>query len=64
MSIFGKYFDFYNQHFDVHGTALDANGGVSGYGETAGEYYEIMYNAIRGAQGYDFGTKTRPCLSR
>jgi hypothetical protein len=52
---------YYNQHFDVHGTN-DTNGDnhSTGYGGTAGEYYEIAFNAIRGAQKYSFGFKTRP----
>jgi hypothetical protein len=57
---------FYNQHFDVHGTN-DTNGDdVSiGYGGTAGDYYEIAFNAIRGDQGYFcfiFCLKDRPAL--
>ena len=54
---------FYNQHFDVHGTNRDATSGnnnSTGYGGTAGEYYEIAFNAIRGDQGYSYGFKTRP----
>ena len=45
--------NIYNQHFDVHGTN-DTNGDdkSTGYGGTAGDYYEIAYNAIRGDQGY------------
>jgi hypothetical protein len=47
---------YYNQHFDVHGT-VDTNpdddiDDSSGYGGTAGDYYEIAFNAIRGDQGY------------
>ena len=56
---------YYNQHFDVHGTALDDEGGNTGYGATAGEYYEIAHNAIHGAQGYScfiVCLKTRPAL--
>src|SRR5262249_23063467 len=58
--------DYYNQHFDVHGTN-DANGSnqSTGYGGTAGDYYEIAYNTIRGAQGYFCFIaclKTRPAL--
>jgi hypothetical protein len=57
---------YYNQHFDVHGTN-DTNGDdkSTGYGGTAGEYYEVAYNAVRGAQKYYcFITclKTRPAL--
>jgi hypothetical protein len=57
---------FYNQHFDVHGTN-DTNGdNISiGYGGTAGDYYEIAYNTIRGAQEYYcllVCLKTRPAL--
>jgi hypothetical protein len=56
----------YNQHFDVHGTN-DENGSnvSSGYGGTAGDYYEVSYNAIHGAQGYFCAIvclKTRPAL--
>jgi hypothetical protein len=57
---------FYNQHFDAHGTN-DKNGDneSTGYGGTAGDYYEIAYNVIRGDQGYYcfiFCLKTRPAL--
>jgi hypothetical protein len=57
---------YYNQHFDVHGTS-DTNGDnvSTGYGGTAGDYYEIAYNAIRGAQDYYcfvFCLKERPAL--
>jgi hypothetical protein len=57
---------YYNQHFDVHGTN-DTNGDnvSTGYGGTAGDYYEIAYNAIRGDQGYYcfiFCLKTRPAV--
>ena len=37
---------YYNQHFDVHGV------GKGGYGGSAGEYYEISHNTIRGEQAY------------
>jgi len=51
---------YYNQHFDVHGSA------ESGYGGVGGEYFEIVSNTIRGAQryGYDFplGEYVRPAL--
>jgi hypothetical protein len=47
---------YWNQHFDVHGTAND------GYGGYAGEYFEIALNTIRGAQGYYGGFKTRPAF--
>jgi hypothetical protein len=53
------FFSYYNQHFDVHGT------GEGGYGGTAGEFYEIAFNAFRGDQGYDcfaFWCKTRPAF--
>ena len=46
---------FYNQHFDVHGTA------DNGYGGIAGEYFDIAYNSFRGEQTYYF-TKTRPAF--
>jgi hypothetical protein len=57
---------FYNQHFDVHGTN-DTNGDnvSTGYGGTAGDYYEVAYNAIHGDQGYYclfFCVKTRPAV--
>ena len=44
---------YYNQHFDVHGTN-DSNGDdrSTGYGGTAGEFYEISHNTIRGDQNY------------
>lgn len=38
-------FDYWNQHFDVHGSE-------GGYGGVAGEYYEVAENTFRGAQGY------------
>ena len=44
--------DYYNQHFDVRGTAPTANGTTSGYGETAGDKFLISNNTIRGAQKY------------
>jgi hypothetical protein len=44
---------YWNQHFDVHGTANN------GYGGYAGEYFEIALNTIRGAQGYYGGLKKR-----
>jgi hypothetical protein len=47
--------DFWNQHFDVHGTGED------GYGGSAGEYFEVSSNTIRGAQGYCL-VKTRPAF--
>jgi hypothetical protein len=57
---------FYNQHFDVHGTNdTDGNDKSSGYGGTAGDYYEIAFNAIRGDQSYYcfiFCLKDRPAL--
>jgi VCBS repeat protein len=52
---------YYNQHFDVHGTALDDQGKNTGYGASAGEYYEIAFNAIRGDQSY-YIVKTRPAF--
>jgi hypothetical protein len=45
---------YYNQRFDVHGTA------DHGYGGTAGEYYLIAFNTIRGDQTYYAGFATRP----
>lgn len=56
-----KQSSFYNQHFDVHGTALDDSGENTGYGATAGEYYEIAFNTIRGDQSY-YVVKTRPAF--
>jgi hypothetical protein len=58
--------NYYNQHFDVHGTN-DTNGDnqSTGYGGTAGDYYEIAYNAIRGDQEYAcfiICFKTRPAV--
>src|SRR5262249_9380590 len=47
---------YYNQRFDVHGTA------DHGYGGTAGEYYLIAFNTIRGDQTYYAGLSTRPAL--
>ncbi len=47
---------YWNQHFDVHGTANN------GYGGYAGEYFEIALNTIRGAQGYYGGLKKRPAF--
>ncbi|HVE68453.1 MAG TPA: VCBS repeat-containing protein [Solirubrobacteraceae bacterium] len=50
---------YWNQHFDMHGTA---SGGYGGY---AGEHVEISYNTIRGEQGYRcFGgcLKARPAF--
>jgi hypothetical protein len=57
---------YYNQHFDVHGTN-DTNGDdkSTGYGGSAGDYFEIAYNTIRGAQNYYcfiFCFKTRPAV--
>lgn len=46
---------YYNQHFDVHGTAND------GYGGYAGEYFRIADNTIRGEQSY-YLVKTRPAF--
>lgn len=46
---------YYNQHFDVHGTAND---GYAGY---AGEYFLIANNTIRGEQQY-YVVKTRPAF--
>lgn len=37
---------YWNQHFDVHGT------GDGGYGELAGERFEIAFNTFRGEQDY------------
>lgn len=53
--------NFWNQHFDVHGTELDENGQNTGYGGTSGEYFEIAFNTIRGEQSY-YVLKTRPAF--
>ena len=45
---------YWNQHFDVHGS-------IDGYGGEAGEYFEIIWNTIRGEQGY-YQTQTRPAF--
>jgi hypothetical protein len=45
---------YWNQHFDVHGTA------DNGYGGYAGEYFDVSFNTIRGEQGYYGGFKSRP----
>jgi len=47
--------NYWNQHFDVHGSEDD------GYGGPAGEYFEISSNTIRGEQGYCIW-KTRPAF--
>ncbi len=47
-------FCYWNQHFDVHGSE-------DGYGGEAGEYFEIIWNTIRGEQGY-YLTQTRPAF--
>ena len=50
---------YYGQHFDVHGTADEHNGGP------AGEFYQIAFNTIRGEQNYGaypFWRKTRPAF--
>jgi FG-GAP repeat len=56
---------YYNQHFDVHGTN-DTNGDnqSTGYGGTAGEYFDVAFNAFRGAQTYGcvIVCKTRPAF--
>jgi hypothetical protein len=50
---------FYNQHFDVHGTAP----GSEHVGGTAGEYVAIRHNTIRGNQSYGFANHlTRPAF--
>jgi hypothetical protein len=46
--------NYWNQHFDVHGTAND------GYGGYAGEYFDVSFNTIRGEQNYFGGFKARP----
>ena len=51
--------NYWNQHFDVHGT------GPEQYGGYAGEYFEIAYNTIRGDQKYGrlgVHVKTRPAF--
>lgn len=47
---------YWNQHFDAHG---DPDNG--GYGGTAGEYFEIAWNTIRGEQTHGIDT-TRPAF--
>lgn len=51
-------FDYWNQHFDVHGS------GSGGYDGVAGEKFEVSYNTFRGAQGYGFypWNYQRPCM--
>lgn len=43
--------NYYNQHFDVHGTKND------GYGGYAGEYFLIADNTVRGEQKYGITTR-------
>jgi hypothetical protein len=47
---------YWNQHFDAHG---DPDNG--GYGSTAGEYFEIAWNTVRGEQTHGIDT-TRPAF--
>ncbi len=54
--VVGTVGSYYNQHFDVHGSA----GGNGGW---AGEKFEIAFNTIRGDQSYHAGFSTRPALS-
>ena len=57
-------FDYYNQHFDVHGLGSSC-GSVSHCGGAAGQLFEIRNNAIRGDQTYDqvlWWGKTRPAF--
>jgi FG-GAP-like repeat len=52
--------DDYNQHFDVHGTNA---AGSSFKGGTAGDYFDIRNNTIRGAQNYGhLDLLTRPAF--
>lgn len=61
---------YYNQHFDMHGLGpgcyvWDRHWGTDHCGGTAGEFFDIRNNAIRGAQNYyNFGPwgQTRPAL--
>lgn len=46
---------YWNQHFDVHGSA------TGGYGGVAGEYFEVAGNTFRGEQEY-YVIRTRPAL--
>jgi len=58
--------DYYGQHFDVHGSG-NAESRKDGHydGGTAGEYFQIAYNTIRGAQTYGLPRpfeRTRPAF--
>ncbi|HVF59059.1 MAG TPA: VCBS repeat-containing protein [Thermoanaerobaculia bacterium] len=55
--VLGTVGSYYNQHFDVHGSDDDSDGGW------AGESFEIAFNTIRGEQSYHAGLSTRPALS-
>jgi hypothetical protein len=52
--------NYWNQHFDMHGS------GEHGYGGTAGEYMDIAFNTFRGEQTYGVPLpgleETRPAL--
>jgi FG-GAP-like repeat len=57
-------FDYYNQHFDVHGLGPGC-GSVDHCGGPSGQFFDISNNAIRGDQTYDqvlFWSKTRPAF--
>jgi hypothetical protein len=54
----------YTQHFDVHGLGPGCGSAEPDHcGGLAGQYFDIRYNAIRGAQSYGFNKRlTRPAL--
>jgi hypothetical protein len=55
---------YYNQHFDMHGLGPGC-GSESHCGGTAGQFFDIRNNAIRGDQSYynfAFWGRTRPAL--
>ncbi|HYN30185.1 MAG TPA: VCBS repeat-containing protein [Dermatophilaceae bacterium] len=54
--MYGGFLGYYGQHFDVHG------GKAGGYGGSAGEFFEIAFNTIRGAQTSKLGFKSRPAF--
>ncbi|HXC96310.1 MAG TPA: FG-GAP-like repeat-containing protein [Edaphobacter sp.] len=57
-------FEYYNQHFDVHGLGSGC-GSESHCGGAAGQFFDIHNNAIRGDQTYDnflWWGKTRPAF--
>jgi hypothetical protein len=48
--------EYWGQHFDIHGTGEDGH-----YG-TAGEYFDIGWNTVRGEQAGTFNLGNRPVL--